>query len=322
MDTKTAIRIGYDDVLAVVGDEASAQRMWAELSDRSVQPFEARRMFMWFGGVLALLSATVLLGTAGVTFGAVGFAFVLTLVMTGVLGAGWYLKQNDQHLAGGLLATVFLGLVPLLVFSVTDLIGLRGDGFFNYDGFYHYIDSQWVWMEIITILLGLVVVWKFDFGFATLPPTIAAYFFAMDFGELVSNAGFETLAIAVGFGIGAILLALAVALQRSGKVGHATWLLIYGLLSVLFGASQVTNGGTAGALLYLLLGLAFIVFGWAIKRAIPITIGGLTTTCAISYFAFDYFNDSILFSLVLFAIGIGMVAISSRIVPKKLGSAA
>ena len=55
------------------------------------------------------------------------------------------------------------------------------------------------------------------------------------------------------------------------------------------------------------MGLAFLVLGWAIKRGIPVTIGGLSMTSALAYLTFDYFDNSILFSLVVFATGISIV---------------
>ena len=63
--------------------------------------------------------------------------------MAALVAGGWKkLKTNGHDLAGGLLATLFVALVPLLVFSVTSLLGLDGDSFFNYDGFYDYIDLE------------------------------------------------------------------------------------------------------------------------------------------------------------------------------------
>ena len=100
------------------------------------------------------------------------------------------------------------------------------------------------------------------------------------------------------------MLALAVWFETIDKPGHATWLLIYGLASVLFGASQVTDDLISGAVLYLVLGLGSIVFGWAIKRGIPVAIGGISSTCAFGTLSYDYFDNSIVFSLVVFAVGI------------------
>lgn len=306
MKKQGAIKVRYDDVVAAVGPNVDGDAVWKALIAEAHNPFDGRRMIMWFGGVLALLASTIFLGTAGVSFGVIGFGLTLTAIMAALLGTGWWLKGKGHHLAGGLLATLFSGLVPLLVFSITDQLGIEGE-FFNYSSFYDYISSQWIWMELVTIVVGAAVVWKFDFGFATLPPVVATYFFVMDFGQALFDAGFDSLSLAVGFVLGTAMLALAVGFERGDKSGHATWLLIYGLLSYLFAAQQVTEGGTAGALVYLGLGLAFLVFGWAIKRGIPVTIGGLAMTCSLAYLSFDYFDDSILFSLVVFVVGIGIV---------------
>ena len=306
MKTHGAIKVRYDEVVEAVGLHGDGDVVWEALVTQAHNPFDGRRMIMWFGGVLALLASTIFLGTAGVVFGAIGFGVTLAAIMAVLLGTGWWLKENGHHLAGGILATLFSGLVPLLVFSITDQLGIEGD-FFNYSSFYDYISSQWIWMELITIAVGTAVVAKFDFGFATLPPALATYFFVMDFGEALFDAGFDTLSLVVGFVLGTAMLALAVWFERADKPGHATWLLIYGLLSYLFGAQEITNGGTAGALLYLGLGLGFLIFGWAIKRGIPVAIGGVTMVCSLSYLSFDYFDNSIFFSLAVFIVGIGIV---------------
>ena len=306
----TKIKVSYGDVVSAVGNSADADLVWKNLTEQVHDPFDGRRMVMWFGGVLALLASTIFLGTAGVTFGALGFGLSLSIVMAGLVSGGWALKSKGHHFAGGMLATLFSGLVPLLVFSITDQLGVTGD-FADYGNFFDYISAQWVWMELIAIVVGIIVVWKFDFGFASLPPTVAAYFFVMDAGIGLFDLGFETLALLVGFVLGAAMVALGVWFQLRGKDGHATWLLLYGLLSVLFGVNQLSETGTTVAMIYIPVGLSFLVLGWSIKRGIPVTIGGLAISSALCFLTYDYFDNSILFSLAVFAFGVTIVLIAT-----------
>ena len=263
-------------------------------------------MVMWFGGVLALVASTLFVGTAGVSFGALGFGFTLALIMAALIVSGWQLKQRGHDLAGGLLATLFLGLVPLLVFSIGDLLGVDGE-FLAYRSFYSWISSQWVWMELATIIAGVAIVRAFDFGFATLPPAIASYFLVMDFGVSVFDAGFETMSLLLGLGVGTIMLGLGLRYELLGKAGHATWLLLYGLLSYSYAIGELVQNGTVKALVYIVFGLGCLVLGWAIRRGVPVTVGGLAIAGSLGYLTFDYFDNSILFSLAVFAVGVGIV---------------
>jgi len=303
---RARIKVSYEDVVAAVGGHADADHVWHGLLAQTHDPFDGRRMVMWFGGVLALLASTIFLGTAGLTFGIAAFGLVLAAMMAGLLAGGWQLKLRGHHFAGGMLATLFVGLVPLLVYSVSEMLGVSAE-FANYQSFFDCISSQWIWMEIATMVIGLLVVWKFDFGFITLPPTVASYFFAMDAGEGLFDLGFDSLSVAMGFLLGGAMVALGAWCQLNAKEGHATWLLLYGLLSVLFGISQAVDDGTMMALIYVPVGLGFLVLGWLLKRGIPVTIGGLSLSAALCYLTFDYFDNSILFSMVVFAVGVAIV---------------
>lgn len=166
-------------------------------------------------------------------------------------------------------------------------------------------------MELIAIVVGIIVVWKFDFGFASLPPAVAAYFFVMDAGVGLFDLGFDTLALFVGFVLGAAMVGLGIWFQLRGKDGHATWLLLYGLLSILFGVREVSDDSIIVAMIYIATGLGFLVLGWLIKRGIPVTIGGLAISSSLFFLTYDYFDNSILFSLAVFAFGVTIVLIAT-----------
>ncbi len=315
MKSNTKINVTYEDIVAALDSHTDPDRVWCELTARATNPFDGRRMIMWFGGVLALLASTIFLGTAGISFGVLGFGASLAAVMLMLISGGWFLTSKGHHFAGGLLATLFSGLVPLLVFSISDLLGVHAQ-YADYSSFYSYISSQWVWMEVATILVGMIVVWRFDFGFATLPPALAAYFFVMDAGVGLFDFGFATLSMVLGLVLGTAMVLVGVWFEKIDKPGHATWLLIYGLSSILFGANELSSSDTAQALIYLGLGLSFLLLGWSIERGIPVTIGALAVTSALAYLTYDVFDGSIVFSLCVFAVGVAIVVAATLIKPR------
>ena len=210
-----------------------------------------------------------------------------------------------------------VALVPFLVFNLTELAGIART-YDDYHSFYVWISSQWVLMEVATIAAGVVALRLIDFGLLTLPPSVAAYFLAMDLGEHFLDLGDRTSAIAVGFGLGIVMVATGVLFDRHERGSHATWLLLFGLGSLLVGAGEVTTG-TAAATLYLMLGLSFIGLGWAIRRGIPITVGGLTAVCSLGYFAWEIFEGSIAFTLVLLVMALGLMA-GATFLPHSFGA--
>jgi hypothetical protein len=271
---------------------------------------------MYLGGSIALAAVSVLLGKGwhdyGPTVGAVG-AILLTSCL--FLGAHQLLRRG-WRIPAGLAATVGVALVPLIVFAIGQVLDKPVDvPFGEYEDFYSWISSQWVWMEFATIAATLLVLRWFRLPILMLPATVCSWFFAMDGANLIFGANAtENERLSVFAVVGSVMLAFAFALDHCRHRHHATWMHLGGL---------VTIGGvscfTGEAIWWVLagIGIAALVVGVLTQRTIYFVFGGLWTFSVGAHLAYDTFGGDVVFPLFLLVFGGGLVAWGMRISKKR-----
>ncbi len=270
---------------------------------------------MYLGGGVALAAVSVLLGKGwrdyGPTVGAVG-----ALLLAGSLFLGAHLLlRRGWRIPAGLAATVGVALVPLIVFAVGQVLGKPIDEPFDeYDDFYTWISSQWVWMEFATIGTTLIALRWFRLPILMLPATVCTWFFAMDgAGFIFGPDATENQKLTVFAVVGTAMLTLGFVLDHLRHRNHATWMHLGGLITV---------GGVAsftGDLIWWVLagiGIAALAVGVLTQRTIYFVFGGLWSFSVGIHLAYGTFGGEIVFPLVLLVIGGGLVAWGMRISKK------
>ncbi len=145
----------------ITGDEAEALLRWMRASDgaRPATPaagVERARGLHWvsvayYGGALLMISACAwFLGDKWTVLGSGGILVTTALYFVAAMLLGLWLRRMGYMVAGGLLITVAVSLVPLITYSIEDLLGLwpvEDPG--TYKDFYPLIlaegGSRWSW---------------------------------------------------------------------------------------------------------------------------------------------------------------------------------
>jgi hypothetical protein len=270
----------------------------------------------YFGGFLILLAYTVFLGLQWESLAAVGQAAILAVTIGGLWGVGGLLRRRGFPEGGGLLVFAGTGIVPLLVYTIQQWTGLwpeeasRADA---YEDFYRRIAPAWIAMEVVSIAVACLVLWRVRLPLLTLLIAFWGWYLSMDLARWARRSdgwSWDTPEQAVGAAVGVAMLALGTALDRRGLRPYRRWFYIFGTV-VVFGHlcafwSRYEDEAWSGPT-YLLASLALVVASVWLQARVPLIFGALGCYAYVSYLAFDVFEDALGFVFALAGIGLFIV---------------
>jgi hypothetical protein len=273
---------------------------------------------LWYAGALIIMGAMGLFTTKA--FNDMG-GWALTICgaayAAGAISLGhyfWHVK--NLRIPGGLLIAIAVSMVPMMVYGVQDALDLwkfaQGDPG-EYKNFFPYIHGSWLYMEIATILAAFAAVYRYPFSFILLIAGIAGWFMSMDLamwftGKPNNYWDIDTRRIiSIMYGMVMIALAWFLDLRRNRAVDLPFWLHIFGAMTF-WGGLSWSNGGTQlEKLIYCLICVALIGFSLFLNRRIYAVFGTLGVAGYLGYLAGDVFQDAIMFSFALSAIGLAVI---------------
>jgi hypothetical protein len=228
--------------------------------------------------------------------------------------AGHYLWHRRNLLVpGGLLIAIAVSMAPLAVYGVQSELDWWGR-FGNpgsYHGFYDWIKGSWVFMEVATVIAGVVALRFFRFPFIMAIIGFALWFMSMDltpwvFG--VDHFDFEMRRkVSEWFGL-AVLAAAWIVDYRSRNGDFGFWLHLFGLMAF-WGGISATDGATElGRAVYCLLNVGLLLVSVVVMRRAYAVFGTFGITLYLGHLASVVFKDSLLFPFALSLIGIAVVA--------------
>jgi hypothetical protein len=276
---------------------------------------------LWYAGALIIMGAMGLFTTAA--FGAMGgwalFACGLAYgIVFGFAGDRMWRKPGMRTPAG-LMIAIAVSMVPLAIYGLQDALGLWSYGFGDpgqYRDFFNWVNGSWLYMEIATILVAALAVWRYPFSFILLVAGIALWFMSMDLAMWFTARpdGFDEFEmrrqVSLFFGIAMIFAAWAMdIMSRRDGPDLAFWIHIFGAMAF-WGGLSMTSGGTAFTkFLYLLINVGLVGLSVFLGRRVYAVFGALGISFYLGDLAYNVFNDVILFSFALSAIGLGIIGI-------------
>jgi len=275
---------------------------------------------LWYAGAVLIMAAMGLFsndafnrmgGWALVATGCI-YAFVST-------AAGYYLwHRKGLHTPGGLLAAVAVSMVPLIIYGIQDAFDLwryaLGDPG-QYNNFFPFVNGSWLYMELGTIAAAVVVLRYFPFPFILLIAGIALWFMSMDLAMwFTSTPGaydeFEIRQrVTIWFGAAMIVVAWAIDLFRGSRPDFGFWLHIFGILAFWGGITAYGDGTELQGAIYCAINVALIGLGIFLDRRVYAIAGTLGIATYLGHLAFKVFQDVMVFSFALSAIGIFVIAL-------------
>jgi hypothetical protein len=291
-------------------------------ADRDERRFDTPNFLLYFGAVVAIAATGFFVGLGWERRGAT-FMFVASMAFLAVYAAASVLLlRRGLFTAGGLFATMAVSVVPLVVYGFERLVDWWPmDQPRAFESFHQEILASWVVMELITIAVGIATLVYARFPLILAPVAWAVWYLSMDLAPLVFGENVTTdERIGVSIVVGLAMIASGLALDTRGQRRIAFWAHFFGLLTLLGTLCWLTfehNDRTT----WTLITVASFVTALAsipLRRTTYVVFGGLGLLAATCYWAFDVFEDSLVFPFAVAAAGIAFMALG--ILVKRYGA--
>lgn len=273
---------------------------------------------LWYAGALIVMAAMGLFSTlAFEQMGGVALAVTALAYAALFTTVGHYLwHRRSLHTPGGLMIAVAVAMVPLAVYGIQDAFGWWGDvrpG--AYSGFYIWVKSGWLPMEIATVVACIVAIRLYPFPFIVAVMALALWFMSMDLTPWIlshqdmtgSQTWMARRIVSMIFGIVMMAIAWFVDLKRDPKQDFAFWLHLCGLLAFWGGLTFAESSSEIGKAVYCLINVGLVLLSVFLMRRAYALFGAIGISTYLGYLAERVFADSLLFPFALSLIGIGII---------------
>ncbi|TXI90508.1 MAG: hypothetical protein E6Q34_08825 [Burkholderiaceae bacterium] len=268
-------------------------------------------MLTYCAGLLAIaictMCSTLALEKWGMT---VLLELSLMYALASLLCTIWF-HAHDHRVPANFFATLFVTMVPMLVFSVQNVLGYWPAGHTpQLHDLYHVFDQRWFAIESITVASALLVLWFFKRSYLVVPVLLSLFLMAIDLlpnlilgmdVEAYSSAGWMMRkAIALVFGFAILVLGFIVDMQITRKRDYAFWLYSFGLLPfcgslMLFFVLETSNPFAAsfiGKVVYFSINAILLLLSAALQRRSFAMAGGIGIAGLMISVAWQMYHDS------------------------------
>ena len=291
--------------------QAAALQVYFDNLPDTQPALRANHVLYYLGGLIAIGAMTLFMTLGWEAFG--GWGIVTICVAYAGLGLmlTTYLQGRNYPIPAGVSAAFVVCLTPLALYGLQHALGLWPDDT-QYPAYHRLIAWHWLSMELGTLLVGAVILWWYRYPFVMLPIAVTLWYLAMDItllfvGKHPSFAFQADISLCVGLGM--LLLAGWVDWRSRSSADYAFWLYLFGVLAFWGGITAQTPTGELARFLYSVVNIALIGIGTLLARRVFVVFGALGVSLYLGHLAWDIFQDSWLFPMVLTAIGFGIVAL-------------
>lgn len=276
--------------------------------------FSFVHVLYYLGGMIAIGAMSLFMTLGWATLG--GWGGFVTAVCYAILALAlthWFLERRHLQIPAGIMATLAVVMVPLAIFGAQQALGYWGmDKPFRH--YHQYIDGRWLLMELGTLAVAAVLLWRYRLPFMLMPVSVTLWYMSMDLGPLLAGSDWQDWdirkLISLYFGILFVGLAFWVDIRsRHTRKDYAFWLYLFGVITFWGGLSLMRSGSELGKFLYFMLNVGMILTGALLGRRVFAVFGGLGVAGYLGYLSHRVFRDSLLFPFALSAIGLAIIAL-------------
>lgn len=278
--------------------EQQADVIWEYLLQKRTPSNRLLQFTYYFGATLILLAMTYFMFVCFDNYQGLG-SFCLSLIYGGFFYTSGYLlwEKKNFRLPAGLLATLALFTVPLAIYSLLTLLHLWPADPMEYLAYYRFANTNWIILEIGSILVGLIFLWYIPCPFLVMPISCFLWYLSMD-----CFANYDKGILSAIFG--AAMLASSYLLDYKKKEEYAFWGYLFGSLTFFGSLLFLQYTSKFNWALYLIIQIGAMLIGLWIKRKILLIFGALGIFSYLSFLAYEVFPNNFLFSIGLSITGI------------------
>lgn len=294
-----------------------AEKLWAYFMrlQGDTPRFELSHVMYYFGGFLAISAVTLFVTLSWESLQGMGL-FILSscLFLLGGLLIHYFL---DKKLAipAGIMSVFCVALVPLAIYNIQLALGLFPDPNVHYRGFYNWIQGYWVPMELGTVVVGVIMLYVYQFSFLIFPIAFSLWFLSMDLYCLFCDIyDFSSRAqFTVYFGLIMLCAAMYMDFKYDDKrQDYAYWLYLFGVMTFWSGLSFQSSTSELNKFIYCLINVMMIFTGAILNRRVFAVFGAMGVLSYLSYLSFSVFAYSLGFPIVLVFLGILIMLAASQ----------
>ncbi|MEN8207378.1 MAG: DUF2157 domain-containing protein [Pseudomonadota bacterium] len=293
-------------------DKQQADALYTFLKSQpdSGPAFNFTNILYYFGGLIAIGAMTLFMNLGWEQFGGWGMMFIALLYA----GIGLLLTERFQRgghaIPAGICATFVIAMTPLGIYGLQQGMGWWPDDTL-YQEYYHYIKWHWIYLELGTLAIGIIMAWRYRYPFMIMPVAVTLWYMSMDVAAMLTGgeADYRFRAfVSMWFGLVITLLAFWVDIRsRKSEHDYAFWLYLFGVMAFWCGLSLQYSDSELAKFLYFCINLGLIGVGAILVRRVFVVFGALGCAGYLEHLASSIFQDSWLFPIALTAIGLGIV---------------
>jgi hypothetical protein len=261
----------------------------------------------YFGGFLAITAISIFMTLSYSSFGELGLLTITSLLfVTGLLLSAKY-KGLYNNIPSGVFSAFAICAVPLIIYCIQVLFGMFEDSRLSYGKYFDYIKWNWVYMELGTLLVASILMYKDRFPFMMLPVAVSMWFLSMDLSILLLDYDYWNFdlrrQVSMVFGLLTIGFAMCINYRTSDDKDYAFWLYLFGVTSFWCGLSLSDSNNELTKFAYFLINIMLLFMSVILSRKIFAVFGSIGSLLYIGYLSNKLFKDQLLFSLALIIIG-------------------
>jgi hypothetical protein len=310
------MRIIQSDLDAAASDGVisgqQAAELWQFLQTRHpYQPdLQMSNLLYYLGGLIAIAAMTLFITLGWEMLGGWGIMIIGAFYMLLAVSLTEYLLRRQLMIPAELTAALIVALTPLVIYGLQVGLGFWDSADAVYRDYHRYISWRWLLMELATLAVGMIVLWRYRMPFLLMPVALTLWYLSMDlapflFGvELTWDLRRE---VSLWFGLAMLLVAFGVDLRYGRQPDYGFWLYLFGMLAFWCGLTFQSSDSELAKLVYCLLNLLLLFIGTLLQRRVFTVFGGIGVAVYLGHLAYEVFEDSLLFPLVLSFLGIGVI---------------
>jgi len=299
-----------------LNDAVSEQILTSQQADRlydflGQQPgvgpaFNLTNVLYYLGGLIAIGAMTLFMNLGWEAFGGWGIFFISLLYAgVGLLLTGRF-RSMDLAIPAGICATFVVALTPLAIYGLQLALGVWPDDSV-YRDYHRYIRWHWLYMEMGTLAVGVVLAWIYRYSFMIMPIAVTLWYLSMDVAAMLMTGYYDfqfRALFSMYFGLLMTLTAFWVDFRSRSTADYAFWLYIFGVLTFWGGMTAQDSSSEFSRFLYFSINLLMITIGVVIVRRVFVVFGALGVCFYLGHLAWEVFEDSWFFPMALTAIGL------------------
>lgn len=272
--------------------------------------FSFVHVLYYLGGMIAIGAMSLFMTLGWNALGGWGgfFCAVFYCVLALAL-AHWFLERKRLAVPAGIMATLAVVMVPLAVFGAQMALGYW-DTSKPFRDYHVFIDWRWIMMELATLAIGAVLLWRYRFPFMLMPIAVTLCYMSMDLVPFIFGDGHDweiRKTISLCFGLVMVLVAFWVDMRSRHSQDYAFWLYLFGVVTFWGGLSLMNSGSELGRLAYCGINVAMILVGAVLGRRVFAVFGGLGLAGYLGHLSWRVFRDSLVFPFALSALGLAII---------------